>query len=93
MVKTDIVDRLRGYAEANDMAGLYTEASCAYDAIQEIERLRSALRKIGFDYVELSHDKVQLLYLKHMSIARKAFMDSFPPDTDKPSDSPLDDNF
>ena len=63
------------------------------NAQEEIERLRSALRKIGFDYVEFSHDKVQLLYLEHMSIARKAFMDSFPPDTDKPSVSPLDDNF
>jgi phosphosulfolactate synthase (CoM biosynthesis protein A) len=63
------------------------------NAQEEIERLRSALKKIGFDYVEFSHDKVQLLYLEHMSIARKAFMDSFPPDTDKPSYSPLDDNF
>lgn len=63
------------------------------NAQEEIERLRSALRKIGFDYVEFSHEKVQLLYLEHISIARKAFMDSFPPNTDKPSDSPLDDNF
>jgi hypothetical protein len=43
---TDIVDRLRAYAEANDMTGLYTEASCAYDAIQEIERLRNQKKEL-----------------------------------------------
>ena len=62
-------------------------------AQEEIERLRSALKKIGFDYVELSHEKVQYLYLEHMKIAREAYQQSLPPDTDKPSDSPLDDNF
>lgn len=37
---TDIVDRLRVYAEINDGSGLYTEAKCAYDAIDEIITLR-----------------------------------------------------
>jgi len=90
---TDIVKRLQAYAETSDICGAYIEANCAYDAIEEIQRLRSALRKIGFDYVELSHDKVQYLYLEHIQIARDAYQKSFPLDTDKPSDSPLDDNF
>jgi uncharacterized protein (DUF302 family) len=90
---TDIVDRLQAYAVANDACGLYIEANCVYDAIEEIQRLRAALKKIGFDYVEFSHEKVQYLYLEHMQIARDAYQKSFPPDTDKPSDSPLDDNF
>jgi hypothetical protein len=32
---TDIIDRLRGYAEVNDMTGAYTEANYAYDAINK----------------------------------------------------------
>ena len=90
---TDIVDRLQAYAVANDACGLYIEANCVYDAIEEIKRLRAALRRIGFDYVELSYEKVQYLYLEHMQIARDAYGKSFPLHTDKPSDSPLDDNF
>lgn len=90
---TDIVDRLQAYAVANDACGLYIEANCVYDAIEEIQRLRAALIKIGFDYVEFSHEKVHYLYLEHMQIARDAYQKSFPPYTDKPSDSPLDDNF
>lgn len=90
---TDIVDRLQAYAVANDACGLYIEANCVYDAIEEIQRLRAALKKIGFDYVELSYEKVQYLYLEHMQIARDAYQKSFPLHTDKPSDSPLHDNF
>ena len=37
---TDIVDRLKAYAECNNAMGAYTEEKCAYDAIDEIERLR-----------------------------------------------------
>lgn len=37
---TDIVERLRAYAEINEHTGTYTEANCAFDAIAEIERLR-----------------------------------------------------
>ena len=89
---TDIVDRLRGYAEVSDITGAYTEANCAYDAIEEIKRLRSALHKIGYDYVELSHEKVQLLYLEHIAIARKAYQESFP--EQQPAEKkPLDNNF
>lgn len=40
---TDIVDRLRAYAEVNEASGLYTEANCAWDAIEEIERLRKEI--------------------------------------------------
>jgi hypothetical protein len=46
-------------------------------AAQTIQNLRSALRKIGYDYVELSYEKVQLLYIEHISIARKAYQESF----------------
>ena len=74
---TVIIDRLRGYAEVSDLNGLYTEANCVYDAIKEIENLRAALRRIGYDYVELSYDKVQWLYLEHIQIARKAYQESF----------------
>ena len=91
---TDIVDRLKAYAECNDASGLYTEANCAYDAIETIEKLRAALYQIGFDYVELSHDKVQWFYLDHMKIAKRAYQSSFPEVLDtKPSDSPIDNDF
>ena len=74
---TDITDRLKGYAEVHDGFGAYTEAKCLYDAIDEIERLRSALRRIGYDYVELSYEKVQWLYLEHIKIAKEAYQKSF----------------
>ena len=38
---SDIIDRLRAYAEISEISGAYTEANCAYDAIEEIERLRT----------------------------------------------------
>lgn len=40
-MQPDIIDRLQAYAEANEMTGLYTEANCAYDAIEEIKKLRT----------------------------------------------------
>lgn len=46
---TDIVDRLKAYAEVNEMLGTYTEAKCALDAAEEIQRLRSALERILLD--------------------------------------------
>jgi hypothetical protein len=46
------------------------------DAADEIVRLRKALRRIGFDYVELSHEKVQWLYLEHIKIAKEAWLES-----------------
>jgi hypothetical protein len=90
-IQADIVDRLRAYAEENDLTGAYTEANCAFDAIAEIERLRDALKKIGYDYVELSHEKVQLLYLEHIALARKTYEASFP--RKSAEHKPLDDNF
>ena len=89
----DIVDRLRAYAEASDMLGAYTEANCAYDAIKVIEDMRSALRAIGYDYVELSYDKVQYLYHEHIMIAKKAYGKSFPPIGEVKSPKDIDDNF
>ena len=46
---SDIVDRLKGYAEANEGTGLYTEAKCANDAIKEIEKLRKTMGRILLD--------------------------------------------
>lgn len=89
----DIVDRLHAYAEVSDMLGAYTEAKCAYDAIKVIEDLRNALRSIGYDYVELSYDKVQYLYHEHIMIAKKAYVKSFPPAYDVKPPTKLDDNF
>ena len=64
----------------------------AEEAIEVITNLRNALHSIGFDYVELSHDKVQWLYHEHMKIAKKAYQDSFPPE-EKTEPKPLDNNF
>jgi hypothetical protein len=44
----DIIDRLKGYAEASEAMGLYTEAKCAYDAIEEIKSLRSRLNEANW---------------------------------------------
>lgn len=70
---TDIVEKLRNEHKE-------TETRCCImclDAADEIERLRSALRRIGYDYVELSYDKVQWLYLEHIKIAKEAYQESF----------------
>jgi hypothetical protein len=40
---TDIIDRLKGYADASEAMGLYTEAKCAYDAIEIITIQRELL--------------------------------------------------
>ena len=42
---TDIVDRLKAYAEINESFCTYTEAKCALDAAEEIERLREKCNK------------------------------------------------
>jgi len=69
----------------------------AQNAIKTILKLRLALRVIGYDYVELSHEKVQYLYLEHMRIAKKAYQDSFLPGHEaasaKTEPKSLDDNF
>ena len=64
----------------------------AQNAIKTILKLRSALHVIGYDYVELSHDKVQWRYHDHMKIAKKAYQDSFPPE-EKTEPKPFDNNF
>lgn len=57
-MKSDIIDRLRAYAEASDVLGAYTEANCAYDAIEEIEKLR----KHRADLVNLMKLEIQSNY-------------------------------
>lgn len=89
---TDIVDRLKAYAEINNDLGLYTEANCAYDAIETIQKLRIALHLIGYDYVELSYEKIKWLYIEHIKIAKEAYQKSFPEEKNIQS-KPLDDNF
>jgi len=76
---TDIVDILEKSTHDgwDENAKTTISSSVLVEAKNEIERLREALRKIGFDYVELSHDKVQWLYLEHIKIARKAYQESF----------------
>ena len=79
---TDIVERLRkhgarmGTRNPKDYAAFITVEE-ATEAANEIERLRSALRRIGYDYVELSYEKVQWLYLEHIKIAKEAYQKSF----------------
>jgi len=85
---TDITEKLKTPTRCG-----HADWDMKMEAVAEIERLRAALRRIGFDYVELSYEKVRYLYLEHMQIARDAYGKSFPLHTDKPSDSPLHDNF
>lgn len=92
MQKADITDRLNAYAEVTEMLGQYTESKCMYEAIEEIKKLRYALQRIGYDYVEFSHDKVQWLYLEHIKIAKEAYQNSFSESTPTPFE-PVDDNF
>lgn len=48
-MQPDIIDRLQSYAEANEITGLYTEANCAYDAIEEIKKLRERILELETD--------------------------------------------
>jgi len=79
---TDIVERLRkhgarmGTRNPKDYTAFITVEE-ATEAADEIERLREALRRIGYDYVELSYEKVQWLYLEHIKIAKEAYQESF----------------
>lgn len=90
---TDIIDRLKAYADINEEFGAYTEANCAYDAIEEIKRLRAALHVIAHDPVEMSHDKVQMMYHKHIMLARKTYDASFPRKSAEYKSRNIDDNF
>lgn len=88
---SNIKERLKAYAETNEGLGFYTEAKCAYDAIDEIDRLRATLRYIANDYVELSHDKVLWQRNDHVKMARKALAESYKDETVEPK--PLNDDF
>lgn len=75
---TDIVEKLKqikpyNYSMTDDEAQVISE-----EAIETIQKLRAALCKIGYDYIELSYEKVPMLYLEHIVIARKAYLESFP---------------
>jgi hypothetical protein len=71
---TDIVKTLRNMKVVDD--GGFVRNDIKDQTIDEIVRLRKALRRIGFDYVELSHEKVQWLYLEHIKIAKEAWLES-----------------
>ena len=83
---TDIVEKLEKF-----VAGNSEDYKLFVESRETIKSLRAALRQIGYDYVELSHEKVQMLYLEHIAIARKAYQDSYP--EQQVERKPLDDNF
>ena len=91
-MEKDIVDKLNNAWEWADTLGIDILNEERKQAANTITNLRNALHSIGFDYVELSHDKVQWLYHEHMKIAKKAYQDSFPPE-EKTEPKPLDNNF
>lgn len=88
----DIVDMLKEIRPFNYSKTDEELQTIAEKAAETIEKLRAALRKIGYDYVEFSNEKVQMLYLEHIGIARNAYQDSFP--EQQPVDyKTVDDNF
>lgn len=75
---TDIIEKLKqikpyNYSMTDDETQVIAE-----EAAETIQKLRAALREIGYDYIELSYEKVHMLYLEHIEIARKAYIESFP---------------
>ena len=46
-MQPDIIDRLRAYAEVNEMTGAYTEANCALAATEEIKKLREQVLELA----------------------------------------------
>ena len=84
---TDIVERLRAYAEINEHTGAYTEANCAFDAIAEIERLRKEIERLrevleiiskptyGTELYDTAYQRAEM-YWQHLkrfqAIAKKA---------------------
>ena len=75
---TDIIKKLEEIRPFNYNLTDDEAQAIAEEAIEVIQNLRSALREIGYDYVELSYEKVQMLYLEHIARARKAYQDSYP---------------
>lgn len=67
---TDIVERLRGFAEANRDDGFNTEAAVQEEAADEIERLRVALREIAYGMVDIGGN--QRVRFDSCDIARRA---------------------
>ena len=81
---TNIVDRLKGYAEANDATGAYTEANCANDAIKEIKKLRTTMEKILLDIKFMTEEDVlpahifdDFIYQEALELMSPEFMKEF----------------
>lgn len=90
--KSDIVERLKSDSAVLISCGR-DFSDTLLDAANIIEDLRSALRSIGYDYVELSHEKVNWLYLDHMKTARAALIKSYPDSQEENQTPNLNDNF
>ena len=90
---TDIIELLKNMNVKDDSG--FDRNDVKNQAIETIQNLRQALHTIGYDYVELSYDKVQWLYQDHMKIAKKAYQDSFPsePENKTKDIRPFDNNF
>jgi hypothetical protein len=92
MLNKDIVDKLNNAWEWADTVGIDILNEERKEAADTITNLRNALHRIGYDYVELSYEKVQWQYHEHMKIAKKAYQESFP--KQQPAEKkPLDNNF
>jgi enamine deaminase RidA (YjgF/YER057c/UK114 family) len=92
---TDIIELLKNMNVKDD--GGFDRNDVKNQTIETIQNLRQALHRIGYDYVELSYDKVQWLYHDHMKIAKEAYMNSFRPELEKKEVvdeiRPFDNNF
>jgi hypothetical protein len=88
----DIIDKLKDVWWISPTTAEKEAEEVCKEAANTITNLRNALHRIGFDYVELSYDKIVWQYHDHMKIAKKAYQDSFPPE-EKTEPKPLDDNF
>lgn len=92
---TDIIEKLKEIRPYNYSKTDEELQTIAEEAIETIQNLRQALHTIGYDYVELSYDKVQWLYHDHMKIAKKAYQDSFPSEPENKTEDirPFNNNF
>ena len=73
---SDIVERLNRI-DIDDQGASLSTLDLVGEAADEIERLRQALRYIGYDYIELSHEKIHWQRDEHIKSARKALEDSY----------------
>ena len=53
---TDIINRLRAYAECSDILGAYTESKCMYEAIEYIEQLEAENKKLVEKVLHLEYE-------------------------------------